>query len=126
MPVTSLLAALFALMMVALSLPVSVRRRELCVGYGDGDDPVLRRRIRAHGNFIEYAPMMLVLLAMVEIAEARPWFIWLLAIAFLVSRLLHAAGSLYGRTPWLRGSGMFIQHTAFVLAGIYLLVRYFA
>src|SRR5262245_60298774 len=110
MPVTALLTGFFALMMVGLSVPVSLRRRETGVAYGDGGDGILQRRIRAHGNFIEYAPLALIALAMVEIVGAPAAIIWGLAAAMLFSRVLHALGMLvFTATPWTRGAGMLLQ-----------------
>lgn len=65
-PITSLFAAGFALALVALSIPISLRRVEVGVMIGQGEDGVLRNRIRAHGNFIEYVPLGLILLALAE------------------------------------------------------------
>lgn len=66
LPITSLFAAGFALALVALSIPISLRRVEVGVMIGQGEDGVLRNRIRAHGNFIEYVPPGLILLALAE------------------------------------------------------------
>lgn len=124
MPVTALLTGIFALMMVGLSGIVSLRRREVAVGYGDGGDRTLGGRIRAHGNFAEYAPLMLIVLAMVEIVETPPVFVWSLAAAFLLSRVLHALGTLvFNANPWTRGAGMLLQHLGF-LAGAALLLLF--
>jgi uncharacterized membrane protein YecN with MAPEG domain len=61
LPITSLLAGVFALLMVPLTLQISMRRARLGgISAGDGTDEVLPRRIRAHGNFIEYAPTALI------------------------------------------------------------------
>lgn len=58
--ITSLLAGLFALLMVPLSLQVSVRRVKLGGALtGDANDDALRRRIRAHGNRALHAIGML-------------------------------------------------------------------
>jgi hypothetical protein len=53
LPITSLFAAAFAVALVALSLPVSLRRVKVGVMLGDSTDEPLHRRIRAQGNFIE-------------------------------------------------------------------------
>ena len=95
--ITSLFTGLLALMMVPLSLQISLRRAGLKATFGDADDATLRRRIRAHGNFIEYVPLALILLGMVEWQSAPPTIVWTLGIAILVSRLLHAYGMLYSR-----------------------------
>lgn len=55
--ITMAYAGLLALMFVALSARVIVRRRSAHAALGDGDDNDLSRRIRAHGNFAEYAPL---------------------------------------------------------------------
>jgi uncharacterized protein len=122
--ITSLLAGIFALLMVPLSLQVSMRRVKLeGISFGDGDDDILRRRIRAHGNFIEYAPTALISVALIEYAGGTNLLVIGLACAFLVSRILHAAGTLYTSTPTLRASGMLIQHAAFLIAGCWLVYQ---
>ena len=124
LPITSLLAGIFALLMVPLSLQISMRRVKIGgVSSGDGGDETLRRRIRAHGNFIEYAPTALVVVGLVEYGGAAKSLVAGLACAFLASRLLHAAGMLYASTPTLRGGGMLIQHAAFLVAGGWLVSR---
>lgn len=123
LPVTSLLAGIFALLMVALSLQVSMRRAKLKVAFGDSNDNTLRRRIRAHGNFIEYAPIALIALALVELGNAAEPLAVGLAVAFFLSRALHAVGMLYTSTPTLRAGGMLIQHAAFFVAGIWLVFK---
>jgi len=124
LPVTSLLAALFALLMVPLSLQVSMRRVRLGgVVVGDANDETLRRRIRAHGNFVEYVPTGLIVVGLVEAGGAAKLLVVGLAAALLVSRVLHAIGMLYTSTPTLRAGGMLIQHAAFLVAGVWLLLK---
>lgn len=126
LPITSLLAGLFALLMVPLSLQVSLRRVKLGgVLAGDANDETLRRRIRAHGNFIEYAPTALVVVGLIEFGGGAMLLVAGLALAFFVSRALHAIGMLYASTPTLRASGMLIQHLAFLTAGVWLVYRAF-
>jgi uncharacterized protein len=123
LPVTSILAALFALLMVPLSLNVSMRRIQLGgISLGDGDDETLRRRIRAHGNFIEYIPTGLIVIGLVELAGANRLQVAALAAAFFISRVLHALGMLYSQTPSLRAFSMLIQHTVFIVSAIWLLL----
>jgi len=66
LPITSLVAGVFALLLVSLSVQVSLRRAKMNTVFGDAGDKTLRRRIRAHGNFIEYAPLALIALGLVE------------------------------------------------------------
>lgn len=90
------------------------------VSAGDGKDETLRRRIRAHGNFIEYVPTALIALGLIELGGGARVLVAGLAIAFFVSRALHAIGMLYTSTPTLRAGGMLIQHAAFLTAGVWL------
>ena len=62
LPITSLFAALLALMLFTLTMTVIVTRMTTKTDLGDGDNPAMFRRIRAHGNFVEYVPMGLILL----------------------------------------------------------------
>lgn len=119
LPITSFYAAVLAIMMVVLSVNVSLRRRAL--GFGDGGDNTLKRRIRAHGNFIEYAPFGLVLVLVVELAGPAHVWTWTLGGLLVASRLAHAAGLLYTSTPVLRAPAMVVQHLSFLAAAAWLL-----
>jgi len=114
--VTSLIAGLFAFMMVILSLQVSMRRFKVRTVFGDAGDNTLRRRTRAHGNFIEYAPTALIVLGLVEAGGGSSLLVWSLGIAFFLSRVLHAVGMLYTSTPTVRAVAMTIMHAAFLLS----------
>lgn len=123
LPYTSALAGFFALFMVLLSLMVSLRRARAQAVFGDAGDETLRRRIRAHGNFTEYAPLALILVGLMEFSTAPVSLVAILAGALALSRVLHALGMLYGNTPVLRAVAMLTQHAAFAAAGISLVLR---
>ncbi|HVZ29659.1 MAG TPA: MAPEG family protein [Asticcacaulis sp.] len=122
LPVTFFLTAIFALMLVALSAFVSMWRRVLNVAFGDGNSDVLRRRIRAHANFIENAPFLILMTGALEIGQATQWVIGLIAIGFLLARMLHAFAILFGRDAKLRAAAMLLQHFATVIAAVYLII----
>lgn len=90
--VTSVTAGVLGLFYLGLSGWVILRRRSALVGIGDGDDKDLARRIRVHGNFAEYVPFCLVLLALNE--AGSPGAPWLVPCAggLVLGRALHAAG----------------------------------
>jgi len=92
---------------------------------GDGGDPKLIAKMRAHANFIEYAPMVLILLALIEAADgSRPW-LWGVGIAFIVGRLLHPFGLDRGDANWMRGIGILATFVVLiVLAGYALYLPY--
>ena len=85
-------AAIFAVMLVALSLRVAKTRGDVRVAIGDGDNMILRRAIRVQGNFTEYVPMALILFLFVELQGWPRWLVHGLCIVMLAARLLHAYG----------------------------------
>ena len=85
-------AAIFAVMLVALSLRVAKTRGDVKVAIGDGDNMILRRAIRVQGNFTEYVPMALILFLFVELQGWPRWLVHGLCIVMLAARVLHAYG----------------------------------
>jgi uncharacterized membrane protein YecN with MAPEG domain len=123
LPTTFLLGGLLSHLMLALSLQVSLKRVQLGgISYGDGGNETLRRRIRAHGNFIEYAPLALILVGLIEYGGSERLAAGLAA-SFFLSRVLHAIGMLYTSTPTVRAVGMLVQHATFLGAGLWLVYR---
>lgn len=122
--ITSLFAGLMALMIVPLSFQISLRRAKLKTSFGDADDEMLRRRVRAHGNFVEYAPLALIVLGLVEWNAAPPTLVWVLGVAFLAARVMHAFGMLYSAGFAVRAAAMMIQHAAFLCGGAWLLFAF--
>ena len=88
MTITPLYAGLLALWFLVLSYRV-VQQRGHGVSLGHGTDEVLLRRIRGHGNFSEYVPLLLLLIGMLELGGLRAWAIHALGATLLVARLLH-------------------------------------
>ena len=87
-----LYVGLGALLALLLGLLVSRQRGLHKVGIGDGGVPELQRAMRAHGNFVEYAPIVLLALVALEAIGEAKWLIHLLGIAFILARLAHAWG----------------------------------
>jgi uncharacterized protein len=88
MTITPLYAGLLAILFLALSIRVIQKRTN--VSLGDGGDPELLRRIRGHGNFAEYVPLMLLMMALLEYGGALPaWLLHALGITLVVARVLH-------------------------------------
>ena len=116
-PVTSLYAGLLGLLLLALSLRVSLVRRATSTFFGAGEDIRLQRAIRAQGNFIEYAPMSLILLALLESSGTVPGLLYLLGGMTAGGRLLHALGLSPPRERLiLRQMGMLLSWTAIGVA----------
>jgi len=90
--VTSIITSLLTILFIKLSFAVIGLRRKNKVGLGNGGHADLERAIRAQGNFAEYVPFGIILLACLELNRA-PW--WLVAIpgaALIIGRLIHAVG----------------------------------
>ena len=92
MRITGLYAALAALLIVILGMRVTLRRRVVKVGIGNGGDAVLAQRIRAHANAVEYLPLALLLLLILELNQTAPLLLHVFGCVLVASRLLHAFG----------------------------------
>jgi uncharacterized membrane protein YecN with MAPEG domain len=84
--------ALLALFYAMLTLRVVRLRQGNRAAFGDGDSLTLRSAIRAHSNFIEYVPLVTLMVAFMEMSGASAVRIHLLMGALVVSRLLHPLG----------------------------------
>lgn len=92
MLLTAVYAALVALIFVFLSFRTVLLRDKFKVLLGDGQNPVLRRAIRAHANFAEYVPLALLLLYFVETQTGQRAWVHALGVGLLVARISHAYG----------------------------------
>lgn len=125
LPATVSLTAVFAIMLMVLSVCVSLRRRELNILLGDGDDRILRRRIRVHGNFAENAPFCVLLVLALETMLAAPQPAWVVAMILLAARILHVIGTFNRPLKHLIPVAMIAQHATLVICGGWLLVQVF-
>ena len=89
---TSIIAAILTIIFVKLSFAVIGLRRKNKVGLGSGGYDDLERAIRAQGNFAEYVPIGLILIACLELNGAPWWLVMLPGIALIIGRLIHAKG----------------------------------
>lgn len=117
--ITALYAALLTLLFVVLSRNVIVYRRRRRIAIGAEGDPELLSRVRAQGNFAEYVPLAVVLVAFVEIQGLMPLLIHALGLVLLTGRLVHAVG--LTRTPEdfrFRTTGMALTFVVLSVAAI--------
>jgi len=92
LPVTLVIAAAAGIINLWLALRTSAVRRSGQISVGDGGDPRMLARMRAHANFTEYAPFVLILIALIELAKGGSLWLWIAGIVFILGRLLHAFG----------------------------------
>lgn len=125
MPITALYAALCALIVLILGLRVSMYRNAQRIGIGDGGDPRLQRRIRAHANAVEHLPLTLLLLLLLELGQAQPWLLHLLGATLVAARVLHAVGlNASGGKSWPRFSGALATYVIELALALLLLWQY--
>ena len=123
-PATALYAAILALVFIALSARVILRRRAARVSIGAGGDAGLERRARVHANFAEYVPLALVLLLLAELSGSPAPLLHVAGIALVLGRVAHAVG--LSRVPEdfrLRVAGMVATLTVILVLALALLVR---
>ena len=90
--VTSIIASILTLIFVRLSFAVIGLRRKNKVGLGSGGHEDLERAIRAQGNFTEYVPFGIILIACLELNGAPWWLVSVPGITLIIGRLIHAKG----------------------------------
>lgn len=122
--VTSFYAAILALFYVVLAALVIRQRFKHRVGLGTGTEPQLLQTVRMHGNFAEYVPFLLILLALLEIQQSPLWQLHLVAGLTLAGRLLHAIGLWRSSgTSVPRFFGMISTFTALIVGAVFLLMK---
>lgn len=94
--ITLVLSSLLGLMCVWLSLQVVKYRRKYQISLGDGGNDELAKAIRAHGNFIEYVPLSLIMLGAAELNHANQFLVLGFALIILLGRCFHAYAFLGG------------------------------
>ena len=86
----------YVLPLVAIWFVLWVRvagyRARLAVSIGDGGDIGLLERIRAHGNFIEWVPWVLLIILIAELSDAPAGFVHASGALLVLGRLIHPFG----------------------------------
>ena len=92
LPITSLYAALLALVYVVLMGAVGYARSKTTVALGDGGDRGLVEASRRHMNFVESVPLALLLIGLVELNGGSSTWLHVLGGILLAARLVHPFG----------------------------------
>jgi uncharacterized membrane protein YecN with MAPEG domain len=124
---TAIYAAVFALLYVGLSSWVVAGRLSADVLHGDGGNQTLEKRIRAQGNFGEYVPLALLVIALLEAAGGSSGVVRSLLIVLLIARVLHPFGMFAPKNSprqfACRGGGILATFAVIAVAAITLLLR---
>lgn len=81
---------LLIIMQGILMVLTGLHRAKAGINLGLGDDPVMERKVRRHGNLAENAGLFVAVLAIAEMTVVPHQTIMIIAIVFLVARLFHA------------------------------------
>ena len=71
LPITSITAAVLVVIFFVLTFSVIKARSDAGISILHGDDMALALKVRVHGNFAEFVPLALILLALAEIAGSN-------------------------------------------------------
>ena len=116
----ALYTGLNILIIFALIWQVIGHRRREKITLGDGGFPPLIRAIRAHANAIEIAPIALIGLIVMVMANAPLWAIHVGGLSLTLGRALHGYGlSRNEGASFGRMVGMILSLTALLWIGVY-------
>ncbi|WP_342149529.1 MAPEG family protein [Methylorubrum sp. SB2] len=124
---TAFYAGLLGLIYAGLSAWVIGGRVTSNVLFGDGGKDGLQRRIRSHGNFSEFVPFTLLLIALYEAGGGSRAWVQGLLIVLVIARILHPIGMFaVANTPRqfaCRGGGIIATIAVMTITAILLLLR---
>jgi uncharacterized membrane protein YecN with MAPEG domain len=122
LPISLTMAGIAALINIWLGMRCGQVRQAEKISIGDGGSEKLIARMRAQANFIENVPLLLILVVLIEMAlgggdgsSHGPVWLWVLAGAIMIGRVLHALG-MDGTLPVGRTIGTLL--TMLSLAGL--------
>lgn len=93
--VTPLYALPLAAIFLVLWMRVSAIRSSTGISFGDGGNALLLQRVRQHGNFIEWVPLVLILMMLAEGMGAPALYLHISGALLLIGRIAHP----FGLTP---------------------------
>lgn len=110
LPVTAFVGAVCALLLLFTAILTVRQRLRLKAAFGDHGDDKLIAASRSHGNLAEYAPIIIILLGLLESARANHMALMVIGAIFLIGRVAHIVGlhtpSPPGRAPLGRQVGV--------------------
>jgi len=86
------LAGAAAIINLWLSIRIGQTRAKEKIIHGDGDNPVLIRRMRAQANFIENTPLVLIIIGAIEASGKGGNWLPIVGALFLLARVSHGIG----------------------------------
>lgn len=126
LPITATTAALLALLLLFLAILTVRHRLRLKAAFGDAEDSALIAASRSHGNLAEHAPIVLIMMGLLEYAQANTTLLMVIAGAFVIGRIAHAVGlhtpSEPGKSPVPRQIGVVLTWLTMLILAALLLI----
>ena len=120
LPITLTIAGAAALINIWLMIRVGQVRGSEKVSVGDGGNEKVLRRMRAHSNYIESAPFVVLLVAAIELASTTsPTWLWIVSGLYLLGRVAHGVGMDNGKFGKGRMVGTIITMLTLLGLGVY-------
>ena len=124
--VTALYAGILGLMAFGLAFMAGSLRGKTKISIGHGDNPELHLAMRRHANFIEFVPLCLILIGVLELNGAPPAALHALGAGLVVFRLAHAVGLQADTIQGIgRAAGAGGSTRVLVVASIWAIVTFF-
>jgi uncharacterized protein len=92
LPITAATAALCALLLLTMAIQTVRQRLRLKVAFGDAGDAGLISASRSHGNLAEHAPIVILMLGLLETNKANCTLLVAFAAVFVIGRVAHIIG----------------------------------
>jgi len=108
--ITAITAAALALLLLGLAIETVKHRFRTQAAFGDAEDSRLIAATRSHGNLAEHAPIVLIMVGLLEYSGANATLVASIASIFVAARVAHVIGlhqkSEPGKAPIARQIGV--------------------
>jgi uncharacterized membrane protein YecN with MAPEG domain len=92
LPITLTAAGAAGLINIWLAMRVGRVRTSQKILMGDGGNESMIAAMRAHANFVEYTPFVLILLGLIEYNIGSALWLWIVSAVYLLGRIAHPFG----------------------------------
>ena len=94
LPITALYASILMIFALALSFRAGGFRGKtgISVLFGEPPNMELAERVRVHQNFLEYVPLAIILMGIIELNSGNATFLHVFGVVLIFSRIAHAIG----------------------------------
>ena len=117
--ITALYTSVLAFMFLVLSYNVIFMRYKHKISVGDGGNEEMKKYLQARANFVDYVPLALVMLLLLESMGTSAVIIHGMGTAIVFSRLLQGWGlSMSSGSSFGRITGALIMHSVLIVGAL--------